>query len=206
MAIVVVVILLVAILSYVVIRRTGEDYDEGDLVLHDHTYQYTISIQNVTGPYEVIVPLVVVRSGEALKLMDFEDVAPGRCELVNTDHGWGLKVWGEEPVHKSLKGEVTGLRESELDDYGYPFLSMVDGDIELLRPWEEEEMSLWMSSSCSTLKVHSTVRFDSHREWINWYGKITWTSGSGSMLELSNTTALGWKTYRFEYEGLYIAN
>jgi hypothetical protein len=205
-AIVFVIVLMVSILSYWMYRYNPEDYDDGELILHDREYVYTISIQNVTGAYEVIVPIVVMRSGVVLDLMDFEEMAPDRCEVVETEYGLGLRIWGVEPFQGTLRGEYTGLRESELGDYGYPFFSTMEGDVSVLRPWEEEEVYLWMYSNRSNLDIDCTVRTDSHRDWVNMWGQVTWTSGGGSQLVMSNTTALDWNLYSFEFERLYTAN
>lgn len=205
LVLVVVAVLVGALMYHAVYSRKGEDYDDGDLVIHKLKYSYLVSIENVSGPFEVIIPVPMKRNGDVVPSIDYAEMAPGSCELVETDHGWGLRIWGDGPLKKELTGSVDGLRNSDMNEWGFPFLSMVEGGTENI-DLTEDELDLWMYSSCATLTAFFRLDYDSHRDWINWYGKVTWVSGVGWRQKVFAFDALGWSRQPLVITCQYDAN
>ncbi len=200
-AISIVVIIILASVAYRNMVISGDDWDDGLLELRSYDYEFTLKIVNVTGPYEIIIPIIVMTTGDVLPEIDFLTLAPSKCELVDTEHGLGLKVTGDGPFEGKLTGAVENLHKSDMEDRGDAYISVVEGGIVGIE--DRNVTEVWMYSDQEELDIRITATYDEHREWVNWLGITDHGGYSGWMQEVRCDTELDWSKYPFAHRHNY---
>jgi len=192
-ALTVVLVILASIFGWAfVIPR--EDWDEGKLVLHSYQYEYDVLISNASGPYEIILPVPLLRDGRVVPELDFNLRPKGLSELAQTPHGWGLRVTSDRALQIHLEGEVRSLRTSQSTDRGIPYLSTIDwgSTVPDVRTFNGVA---WMYSNRTDLRVAIDVDVEMSRDWVTWYGMPTFSDAIGWQQELDCLTAFGWDSH-----------
>jgi len=168
---------------------TVEDWEDGLLILNDYEYIYDALVTNVTGPYEVVLPVPLMRDGRVIPEIDFS--SGRRIELSCSTWGWGLRVVGDHDLNVHLEGRVENLRNSESIDRGFPFLSTLMGDVNLSGPLPAQG-HVWVFSNHNGLRVTLRVDVVMSRSWVNRAGETSFRDGIGWAQRMDCMTPSGW--------------
>ena len=157
-----------------------------------YTYRYSLTVENVGGPFLIIIPAILIAEGKPFPHLDIEELLPGDCRLNATEHGIGLEVMGDRNLTLALKAEYNACVHSrDHTSDGNPVLSMstLSSTADYGIGFKE---TAWLRSNVSGLKVK--VYFT--RVGDNWYGSGLggWEERGGTFTDfwMSGVSKIGW--------------
>jgi len=198
-----VVVILFCSISGSAVVSPRADWDEGKLVLHSYAYEYDVLISNVSGSYEIILPVPLLRDGRVVPELDFNLRPKSMLALTRTPYGWGLRVTRDRALSIHLEGEITNLRTSESTDRGIPYLSTIDwgSTVPDARTFNG---SAWIYSNRTDVRVTIQVDVEMSRDWITWFGLPAFADAIGWQQELDCQTILGWDSHPVDLKNTFI--
>jgi hypothetical protein len=177
--------LVIVSMGYVVYSIIGVERVE-----RRQSYEYNLHvIPDENGNYTLYVPILINEDESISELTEGLHITSGNAtnEIIDTEHGWALKIEGE--------GEVV-FESSTKEQISYPYLSMLNETID--RRETLGEVDFWIfcnrpnGSGNITLSVH--LETQSERDWYNGLGMHKWSSGNTREEEIEEVTLTsGWQ-------------
>jgi len=159
-------------------------------VERSQSYEYNLHvIPDENRDFTLYVPIVINEDESVSELTEDLHITKGNAnyEIINTEHGWALKIEGHEEV---IFGSSTKERII------FPYLSMLNETID--RRDALGEVDFWVfcdrpnGNGNITLSVQLSTQ--SERNWYNGLGMHKWSSGSAREEEIEDVTLTsGWQ-------------
>jgi hypothetical protein len=176
---------------------TSDDYVNGELILRSYTYTYGVTVQNATGPFEVILPVPLLDDGTVLPEIDFDRSFPGQCERCATPYGPALRVRGTGLLEAERRGEANDLRITESGNRGLPAFSTVVGGPNASDAFREGGEA-WVFSDVEGLTVTIRVGYGARSDFFHWSGmRVQPSQGGGWLQVMELQTQVGWECYPY---------
>jgi hypothetical protein len=159
-------------------------------VERSQSYEYKMHvIPDENGNYTLYVPIVISEDESVSKLTEDLQITKGVAtyEIIDTEHGWALKIEGHEEVI---------IESSTKEQMSFPYLSMLNETIDRSETTGGVDFWIFYDKSIGSGNITLSVQLStqSERDWYNGLGMRKWSSGTTREEKIEEVTLTqGWQ-------------